>query len=115
MRVRLDLAGVKHYPDLGAHSLAGHVSAEADTNHTVRTVSAVYLAPDNTELRASLGSLCLQKDQLRIGNQFDNYLVSYLVDVCDALAEVELSTIYVFNTFHLNQRRLVVCVLLTTE
>ena len=83
-RNRLDARGVEHDTDTSSESLGRDVVGELGTNNTRVAVRAGDAAPDDADLGAT-------------------NLLGGLVDVSDALAEVELGLVGLLNTFDLDE------------
>jgi hypothetical protein len=76
---------VEHHSHGGPNRLGWKVCAELCAHHTIGAMCAAHLAPDNTVLGACLDGLGL-------------------VDVRNALTQVELSRLLIFYTLNLHQR-----------
>ncbi|KAF7584943.1 hypothetical protein EJF18_11106 [Clavispora lusitaniae] len=81
----LDVGWVQHDSNRSTEGLWWQVLLEFGSDNTVVTVSSGHLTPDNSDLGAS-------------------DLLGSSVDVSDSLTQVELSVLWVLNTFDLDQR-----------
>eukprot|EP00307_Rebecca_sp_RCC1486_P014777 CAMPEP_0119406920 /NCGR_PEP_ID=MMETSP1335-20130426/1056_1 /TAXON_ID=259385 /ORGANISM="Chrysoculter rhomboideus, Strain RCC1486" /LENGTH=129 /DNA_ID=CAMNT_0007431013 /DNA_START=486 /DNA_END=871 /DNA_ORIENTATION=- len=90
---RLDSAGVEHHAHTAADRLRRQVLAELRTHHATVAVWPAHLTPDHTETRAI--DLALR-----------------LVDVREALAQVEVDCAALVHAIDFDERRVVRLVLL---